>query len=112
MQGSLSYSYLLGKDDISSVPDIDSIGLSDVADGVHLLLKVSVAFRCPLGLQQISQPTIKNSVRFFFNQIKTFSFESTPNMPWRCINLTKSQVKQVYNVYCFTVIGNMNYFGS
>lgn len=91
MQGSLSYSFLLGKDDISSVPGIDSIRLSDVADGVHLLLKVSVAFKCSLGLQQISQPTIKISVCFLKkkNQIKTFSFESTPNMLWRLINLTR-----------------------
>lgn len=59
MQGSLSYSFLLGKDDISSVGEIDSIRLSDVANGVHLLLKVSVAFKCSLGLQKTSQPTIK-----------------------------------------------------
>lgn len=64
MQASLSYSFLLGKDDMSSVPEIASIRLSDVADGVHLLLKVSVAFRCSLGLQQIGQPTI--NIRLFF----------------------------------------------
>lgn len=53
---------------MSSVPEIASIRLSDVADGVHLLLKVSVAFRCSLGLQQIGQPTI--NISCFLKKIK------------------------------------------